>query len=219
MTELVRCAWPGLDRDELYQDYHDTEWGVPVRDDRRLLEKLILEGFQAGLSWLTILRKREAFRRAFDDFEPHQIARYGEAEITRLLGDIGIVRSRAKIEAAIGNARAYLALCEASPRTSLETSPNTSPGRPRSSADGPLSSMLWGLIPSRSIANRYARHTDVPATTAISIEMASLLKTRGFRFIGPTTAYAFMQSVGMVNDHLTSCHRHQPCATLQRSVP
>jgi DNA-3-methyladenine glycosylase I len=205
MAEPKRCDWPGLAGDALYQAYHDAEWGVPVHDDRRLFEKLILEGFQSGLSWLTILRKREAFRQAFDQFDPERVARYGEADVARLLADAGIVRSRAKIEAAIGNAHAYLALREAT------------------GTDAPLAALLWGLMPARpddqgSGVTGYERHGDVPSLTPVSTEMAKVLKSRGFRFVGPTTAYAFMQSVGMVNDHLVTCHRHGPCAALQRSV-
>ncbi|MBX9926061.1 MAG: DNA-3-methyladenine glycosylase I, partial [Hyphomicrobiaceae bacterium] len=203
---FVRCAWPGLATDPLYQAYHDTEWGVPVHDDRRLLEKLILEGFQAGLSWLTILRKREAFRAAFDGFDPERMVRYGERDIARLMAEPGIVRSRAKIEAAIGNARAYLAVLEAS--TVVTTSSGTNDG----TNEGPLAAMLWGLLPSGPVTNHFSAHGDVPASTPVSVAMAKLLKARGFRFVGPTTAYAFMQSVGMVNDHLTACHRHGPCA-------
>ncbi len=193
MSEPVRCPWPGL-HDPMYQRYHDTEWGVPVTDDRRLLEKLILEGFQSGLSWLTILKKREAFRAAFDGFDAERVARFGKADITRLLADAGIVRSRAKIEAAIGNAQAYLTLRETTT----------------------LASFLWAFVPDGPEINRHARHGDVPASTPVSIAMAKALKSRGFKFVGPTTAYAFMQSVGMVNDHLISCHRHAACAEFQR---
>lgn len=193
MSELVRCAWPGL-ADPLYQHYHDTEWGVPQTGERALFEKLCLEGFQAGLSWLTILRKREAFRAAFDGFEPERVARYGEAEIGSLLRDPGIVRSRAKIEAVIGNARAYLAMRN-------ETS---------------LARLVWSFAPDGPMADR-GLHGDIPAVTEASTAMAKALKARGFRFVGPTTAYAFMQSVGMVNDHLVSCHRHARCAELQRA--
>ncbi|MDZ4842756.1 MAG: DNA-3-methyladenine glycosylase I [Hyphomicrobium aestuarii] len=205
MAEPKRCDWPGLAGDPLYRAYHDTEWGVPVHDDQRLLEKLILEGFQAGLSWLTILRKREAFRHAFDQFDPERVARFGEVDVARLMANAGIVRARSKIEAAIGNARAYLELREAT------------------GTDAPLAALLWGLMPARpdgsgSGVAGYARHGDVPSLTPVSTEMAKVLKSRGFRFVGPTTAYAFMQSVGMVNDHLVTCHRFGPCAALQRSV-
>lgn len=193
--EPIRCAWPGLS-DRIYQDYHDREWGVPVRDDRKLFEKLCLEGFQAGLSWLTILKKREGFRRAFEGFDPEVIARYGEKDISRLMSDDGIVRSRAKIEAAIGNARAYLLLKE----------------------EVLLTEFVWGFAPKLFGLGMFERHGDIPATTPESTALAKALKAKGFRFVGPTTAYAFMQSVGMVNDHLACCHRYRPCADLQRAA-
>lgn len=193
----IRCTWPGLERSALYRHYHDTEWGVPIiGDDRRLLEKLTLEGFQSGLSWLTILQKREGFRAAFQGFDPEVVARFGEADVARLMGDAGIVRARAKIEAAIGNAQAYLALRETTT----------------------LSDFLWAFLPDGPVTNTWRAHGDVPATTATSTAMAKALKSRGFRFVGPTTAYAFMQSVGMVCDHLASCHRHGPCAALQAAA-
>lgn len=207
MLEPPRCTWPGLAGNAMYLAYHDQEWGVPVRDDLRLLEKLILEGFQSGLSWLTILKKRENFRRAFDGFEPQKVGRYGDADVARLLADPGIVRSRAKIEAAVANARAYLDLKEAVA--------GSTPSDHRLS-DNPLAALLWGMLPDGPINNRPATHGDVPAQTPLSADMAKELKSRGFRFIGPTTAYAFMQSVGMVNDHLVSCHRHGVCEALQR---
>lgn len=207
MLEPPRCTWPGLACNARYLAYHDQEWGVPVRDDRRLLEKLILEGFQSGLSWLTILKKREDFRRAFHGFDPERVARYGETDVARLLADPGIVRSRAKIEAAIANARAYLDLREAS---------DGSTASDRALSDDPLAALLWGMLPDGPVVNRPAAHGDVPAQTPLSAAMAKELKSRGFRFVGPTTAYAFMQSVGMVNDHLVSCHRHGVCEALQR---
>lgn len=190
--ELPRCPWTGIDA--LYQRYHDEEWGVPHTDDLRLLEKLVLEGFQSGLSWLTILRKRDNFRRAFSGFDPERIARYGAKDVERLMGDSGIVRNRLKIEATIDNAKAYLALRE---RTTLAR-------------------FLWDQIDGRAIANRHASMADVPAVTAESKAISKSLKAAGFRFVGPTTVYAFMQSVGMVNDHLVGCHRHNACAKLQR---
>jgi len=187
-----RCEWPGL-ADAQYAHYHDTEWGVPLYDDRALFEKLCLEGFQAGLSWLTVLRKRPAFRDAFAGFDPERIARFGETDVNRLLGNEQIIRSRAKIEAVIANARAFLAL---DPSVSFRD-------------------LLWDFAGHDPRHNTFHHHTDIPASTAASAAMARELKSRGFRFVGPTTAYALMQSTGMVNDHLISCHRHAPCARLQ----
>jgi len=188
--ELVRCAWPGLS-DPGYAHYHDTEWGVPLSDETRLFEKLILEGFQSGLSWLTILRKRDHFRAAFDGFDAAIMARYGDGDVARLMGDAGIVRNRLKIEGAILSAQAYLRLRE-------ETT---------------LADFVWGYATPRT--GGFDAHGDVPAQTTVSVAMSKDLKTRGFRFVGPTTIYAFMQSVGMVNDHLTCCHRHESCGKLQ----
>lgn len=191
---LERCTWPGLD-DPLYQRYHDREWGVPCADDQRLFEKLILEGFQSGLSWITILRKREHFRKVFHDFNPARIARYGEKDVARLMADPGIVRNRLKVEATIDNARAYLALQE---KTSL-------------------SAFLWDFVDGKPRINRYKAHGEVPPQTDVSLAISKALKKQGFRFVGPTTVYAFMQSMGFVNDHLTTCHRHEACAALQKS--
>jgi DNA-3-methyladenine glycosylase I len=193
-TDIVRCTWAGI-ADQEYQRYHDEEWGVPHADDRRLFEKLILEGFQSGLSWLTILRKREQFRRAFHGFSPQRIARYTQSDVTRLMGDAGIVRNRAKIEAAIDNARAYLSLVERQP----------------------LARFLWEFLDGRPLIHRRRTMAEVPAETEISKSISKALKAAGFRFVGPTTVYAFMQSTGMVNDHLVTCHRHAPCAALQRA--
>lgn len=190
----VRCTWVGI-ADAEYQRYHDEEWGVPMTDDRRLFEKLVLEGFQSGLSWLTILKKRDNFRRAFDDFDAEKIVRYGERDTARLMADAGIIRNRLKVAATIDNARAYLALRE---RTTL-------------------AAFLWGFVDGRPLINQRASLRDVPAETPTSAAISKALKKAGFRFVGPTTVYAFMQSTGMVNDHLTSCHRHGPCAELQRS--
>jgi DNA-3-methyladenine glycosylase I len=179
-----RCSW-GVAPPE-YLAYHDDEWGRPVADDRRLFEKLCLEGFQAGLSWLTILRKRDAFRRAFAGFDPVQVARFGQRQVTRLLADAGIVRHRGKIEAAIANAQASLALAE---------------------AEGSLASFIWrfepapATRPSRATARVLRALTSTPESTALS----KALRARGFRFVGPTTAYAFMQAMGLVNDHLEGC--------------
>jgi DNA-3-methyladenine glycosylase I len=190
--EPVRCPWAGI-ADAEYARYHDEEWGVPKTDDRALFEKLVLEGFQSGLSWLTILKKRDNFRTAFHGFDAERIARYGAKDIARLMGNPGIVRNRLKIEATIDNARALLRLQE---RT-------------------PLAAYLWGFLGGRARINRHRSFKTVPAETPASKEISKALKAEGFRFVGPTTIYAFMQATGMVNDHLVGCHRHQPCAELQ----
>jgi DNA-3-methyladenine glycosylase I len=176
---LARCAW-GSSNDD-YIAYHDTEWGRPVRHDDRLFEKITLEAFQSGLSWLTILRKRENFRAAFAGFSIEKVARFGESDVDRLLADPGIVRNRAKIEATLANARAAQALPEG------------------------LSSLLWSFAPSPR-GRRWAALELIPATTPESSAMAKELKRRGFRFVGPTTAYALMQAMGMVDDHVDGCH-------------
>ena len=194
-TALVRCTWPGI-ADAEYTRYHDEEWGVPKTDDGALFEKLVLEGFQAGLSWLTILKKRDSFRRAFDDFDAEKIAGYGPAEKSRLLADPGIIRNRLKIEATIDNARAYLQL---SRRISL-------------------AAFVWQFVDNRPIINQRRSPADIPAQTDLSVKMSKALKADGFRFVGPTTVYAFMQASGLVNDHLVTCHRHEVCAALQRSI-
>ena len=186
----MRCPWPG--EDPLYVAYHDSEWGVPERDDRALYEKLILDGFQAGLSWITILRKRDNFRRAFDDFEPEKIARYRPAKIERLMQDIGIVRNRMKIEGTVLSARAYLDIME---------------------KEG-FSRLLWDFLDGRPKTNKFRSVKQVPAETALSRQISKELSRRGFKFCGPTIVYAFMQAVGMVNDHLVACHRHAACAAL-----
>jgi DNA-3-methyladenine glycosylase I len=183
---LVRCPWPKAD--PLYIAYHDQEWGVPEYDDRALYEKLVLDGFQAGLSWITILRKRENFRRTFDDFNPEKIARYRPAKIERLMQDVGIIRNRAKIEGAVRSARAWLDVMEKGPG---------------------FSKLLWDFVDGRPKVNRHRSVRQVPAETAISRAMAKELTQRGFKFCGPTIVYAFMQAVGMVNDHLVSCHRYK----------
>lgn len=185
MSELIRCGWPG--DDPLYRAYHDEEWGVPERDDRALFEKLILDGFQAGLSWITILRKRENFQAAFDGFDSNVIVNYGEDKIEALLQDAGIIRHRGKIEATIGNARAYLDIQDEL---------------------GSFSDYLWQFTDGRVIQNHWKTLADVPAETAQSKAMSKDLKRRGFKFCGPTICYAFMQAVGMVNDHTTDCFRH-----------
>jgi DNA-3-methyladenine glycosylase I len=195
MTEhpdgLIRCAWPK--QDPLYVAYHDQEWGVPEYDDRALYEKLVLDGFQAGLSWITILRKRENFRRAFDDFEPEKIARYRPAKIERLMQDAGIVRNRAKIEGAVLSARGWLDIMEKGPG---------------------FSALLWDFVDGKPKINHFKRHSDIPAETEISRKLSKELVGRGFKFVGPTIVYAFMQAVGMVNDHLTTCFRHSEIAAI-----
>lgn len=185
----ARCPWPG--EDALYVQYHDEEWGMPEWDHRALYEKLILDGFQAGLSWITILRKRPAFRAAFDGFEPETIARYGPRKINSLLKDAEIVRHRGKIEGAIGNARAWLDIME---------------------EDGGFSGFLWRHVDGVPVQNRWKRMSDVPAATDMSRALAKELKARGFKFCGPTIVYAFAQAVGMVNDHLVQCPQHTVCA-------
>ena len=194
VAKLERCPWTGI-ADGEYARYHDEEWGVPHADSRRLFEKLILEGFQSGLSWLTILKKRENFRRALHGFDAGKIARYGAKDKSRLMADAGIIRNRLKIEATIDNARAYLALSE---RTSL-------------------AAFLWDFLDGRPIINRHQSISDVPPETELSMRISKALKQEGFRFVGPTTVYAFMQASGFVNDHLTACPRHAACAKLQRA--
>ena len=193
-SKLKRCPWPG--NDPLYIAYHDEEWGVPERDDRALYEKLVLDGFQAGLSWITILRKREAFRSAFDDFAPEKVARFTSKKVDALMRDEGIVRNRAKIEGAIASARVWLKMMEQGVG---------------------FGAYLWGFVDGRPIVNRYKTMTEVPAETELSRAIAKDLKSRGFKFCGPTIVYAFMQATGMVNDHLTSCHRHAACVELGRA--
>ncbi len=193
--ERERCPWAGATGTE-YARYHDDEWGVPMTDDRALFEKLTLEGFQAGLSWITILRKRENFRKAFHGFDAERIARFGERDIARLMNDEGIIRNRAKIEATISNAKAYLALSE----------------------KVPFSHFLWGVIDGRPVINKLQSFKDAPTETDTSKRMSKALKNAGFRFVGSTTLYAFMQSTGMVNDHIVTCFRHAPCAKLQKSL-
>ena len=180
-----RCPWPG--QDPFYVAYHDDEWGVPEYDARALYEKLILDGFQAGLSWITILRKRENFRRAFDGFMPEKIARYSPRKIEKLMLDAGIVRNRQKIEGAVASARAYLDAMEKGPG---------------------FSKLLWGFVDGAPKVNRYRSIKQVPAETPISKAMSKELAGRGFKFVGPTIVYAFMQATGMVNDHLVDCYRH-----------
>jgi DNA-3-methyladenine glycosylase I len=192
--KIERCPW--ADGDEDYARYHDEEWGVPMTDARALFEKLTLEGFQAGLSWLTILRKRENFRKAFYNFKAERVARMTEIDVARLMNDAGIIRNRSKIEAAISNAKACLALSERSDFVRF----------------------LWGFLDGRPIVNKLSSVKEAPAETDLSKRISKALKAEGFRFVGPTTIYAFMQSTGMVNDHLVSCPRHAACAKLQTTL-
>jgi DNA-3-methyladenine glycosylase I len=184
-----RCPWPG--RDETYIAYHDDEWGVPEFASRALFEKLVLDGFQAGLSWIAILRKRDNFRRAFAGFEPEKIAAFDAVKIESLMRDPGIVRNRAKIEGAVASARAYLDV----------------------EAKSGFSRYLWDFVDGRPVVNTFRSLVEVPPRTPVSERLAKDLKSRGFKFCGPTITYAFMQAVGMVNDHLVDCHRHEACQT------
>ena len=191
---MERCGWAGPE--PIYVDYHDTEWGVPEWDARALWEKLILDGFQAGLSWITILKKRENFRAAFQGFDPLVIANWGEEEVQNLLGNAGIIRHRGKIEATIGNARAYLRIAE------------------REGFD----QFLWKYLDGVPLQNTWATLGEVPAFTPLSERISKDLKAEGFRFCGPTIVYAAMQAMGLINDHLITCPRHADCAALaQRS--
>jgi len=192
-NDLIRCPWPK--DDALYVAYHDQEWGVPEYGDRALYEKLVLDGFQAGLSWITILRKRENFRRAFDGFVPEKIVRYRPAKVERLMADAGIVRNRAKIEGTVRSARAWLDIMEKGPG---------------------FSKLLWGFLDGKPKINHYKSTRQVPNETAISRAMSKELAQRGFKFCGPTIVYAFMQATGMVNDHLITCHRHDAVQKLSR---
>jgi DNA-3-methyladenine glycosylase I len=188
-----RCHWPK--QDPLYVAYHDEEWGVPEYDDRALYEKLVLDGFQAGLSWITILRKRENFRKAFDSFEPEKIARYRPAKIEKLMGDAGIVRNRAKIEGAVLSARGWLYIQEKGPG---------------------FSALLWDFVEGQPKVNHFKTPSQIPTDTDISRKLSKELSSRGFKFVGPTIVYAFMQAVGMVNDHLTTCFRHPDNESVKR---
>ena len=185
-----RCPWCGTD--SLYVAYHDTEWGVPEYDARALWEKLVLDGFQAGLSWITILRKRDAFRAAFDGFDPRAIALWGEADVARLLQDAGIVRHRGKIEAAITNARAW---CEIEAREGFDR-------------------FMWRYVDGVPLQNRFATQAEVPPATPLSETVSKDLRRAGFRFCGPTIVYAWMEACGLVNDHVTPCFRHADCAAM-----
>jgi DNA-3-methyladenine glycosylase I len=184
---LTRCPWPG--GDPLYLAYHDEEWGVPAHDDRHLFEMLILEGAQAGLSWITILRKRERYQEVFDRFDPVKVARYGDRKVAALLADAGIVRNRLKVSASISNARAFLAVQK---------------------EFGSFDAYVWPFVGGTPRVNRWTTMTQVPARTAESDALSKDLQQRGFRFVGSTICYAYMQAVGLVNDHLTTCYRHRP---------
>ncbi|GAB4278409.1 MAG: DNA-3-methyladenine glycosylase I [Candidatus Promineifilaceae bacterium] len=193
MDSIVRCPWCG--DDPLYVAYHDEEWGVPVYDDKLLFAKLILDGAQAGLSWITILRKRENYWQAFDRFDPEKIARYDAAKIAALLQNPGIVRNRLKVEAAVKNARGYLNIQE---------------------KHGSFSDFLWQFVGGEPVQNAWPSLAQLPTETAESRAMSKALKKEGFNFVGPTICYAFMQAVGMVNDHLTTCFRYTPLRIQQR---
>ena len=187
MTPPIRCPWAGSD--PLYQRYHDTEWGIPLHDERRLFEMLVLEGAQAGLAWITILRKREGYREAFDNFDPAAVARYDRRRVARLLRNQNIVRNRLKVESAVANARAFLQVQE---------------------EEGSFDAYIWRFVDGRPKLNRWNRLGAIPSETPESTAMATDLKRRGFRFVGPTICYAFMQATGMVNDHLINCFRYEP---------
>ena len=188
----TRCTWPGAD--ELYVAYHDEEWGVPIYEDQSLFEKLILDGFQAGLSWITILRKRDRFIEVFEEFDPEKIVRFTPEKIETLMQDTGIVRNRLKIEGTVKNARGFLAIQE----------------------DMGFSNYLWGFLDGEPLQNNFTTFSDIPAQTKLSQQISKDLKSRGFTFVGPTIVYAFMQAVGMVNDHTTDCFRHKECVALAR---
>ncbi len=192
MSALVRCAWPG--EDPLYVAYHDEEWGVPEYDPRALYEKLILDGFQAGLAWITILRKRENFRKAFHNFDPEKIARYGQRDFERLMKNEGIIRSNAKIKAAIKGAQLWLDIQEKEP--------------------GGFTELIWKHVDGTPQVNRFKTMKQVPPKTAMSEGLSKELKQRGFNFVGPVIVYAFAQAVGMVNDHMMTCPRHAACEKL-----
>ena len=189
IQEKGRCPWCLGDED--YRRYHDREWGVPLKNSRKLFEFLILDGAQAGLSWLTILKRRENYRLAFDGFDPEKMARYGEKDIARLLKDKGIIRNRLKIRSAIGNAGAYLRMEESGEK---------------------FGKWLWKWVDGKPVVNHRKTLAEIPASTELSEQISRELKKRGFTFVGPTIIYAFMQAAGMVNDHLTDCYRHDICS-------
>src|SRR5436190_22803130 len=191
---LTRCTWRGMNGDPFYEAYHDTEWGVPEYDSRALWEKLVLDGFQAGLAWITILRKREAFRAAFDNFDPEKVARYDDADRARLMADAGIIRSNAKIDAAISGAKIFLEMRE---------------------RGEDFSEFCWAFVGGKPVQNRW-QEGQVPAQTELAVEVSKALKAKGFKFVGPVIVYAWMQAVGLVNDHLTCCYRHDEVKRLVR---
>ena len=184
---MTRCTWCGTD--PIYVNYHDQEWGVPEHDDKALYEKLCLDGFQAGLSWIIVLKKRENFRVAFDRFNPEKIAKYGKRQVNRLLKDAGIIRSQSKINGAIANAKAWLEIME--------------------NGRGSFDDFLWGHVDHKPIINKWKTDSQIPASTQISEEMTKDLKKHGFKFVGPTICYAFMQATGMVNDHVVTCPQYK----------
>lgn len=190
---MIRCDWAG--DDPLMISYHDDEWGVPVRDDRKLFEFLVLEGSQAGLSWRTVLRKREGYRRAFQGFDPERVARFGDKDVARLLSDPGIIRNRAKVASAVGNARLVIAVRD---------------------EFGSFGAYLWRFVGNRPIVNRFRTMSELPARSRESDAMSRDLFGRGFRFVGPTICYSLMQAVGMVNDHLVACFRHAAVKGISR---
>ena len=194
-TDITRCTWRGMNGDPLYEAYHDTEWGVPEYDSRALWEKLVLDGFQAGLAWITILRKRDAFRDAFAGFDPDVVARFGETDRARLMADAGIIRSNAKIDAAISGARLYVDMRE---------------------RGEDFSQFLWDIVGGQPIQNAWDNASQVPTQTPLATEMAKALKAKGFKFCGPVIVYAFMQATGMVNDHFAACFRHEQCRRMAR---
>jgi DNA-3-methyladenine glycosylase I len=192
-VELKRCQWPG--QDPLYLAYHDEEWGVPLHEDNRLFEMIVLESMQSGLSWITILRKRQAFRVAFHEFDPRRVATFGAKEIEKLLLNPGVIRNRGKLEAAVANARATLRVQE---------------------KHGSLDAFLWRIVEGKPIVNRWLSYREAPAKTSVSETLAKECKKEGFQFVGPTVAYAFMQAVGMVNDHEVACFRYKEIAGATR---
>jgi DNA-3-methyladenine glycosylase I len=196
MKSRKRCSWCD-ENSELYVHYHDSEWGVPLTDDARLYEMLVLEGMQAGLSWLTILKKRENFSRALNHFDYRTIAAYDDAKIAELLNNQGIIRNRLKLESTVKNARVFLSLCE---------------------DFGSFAKYLWGYVDYQPIQNSFAQLKDLPAQTELSKKISKDLKKRGMNFVGPTIMYAFMQATGMVNDHTTDCFRYQECAQMKTTV-
>ena len=188
MTELIRCSWPGSD--PVYVEYHDKEWGVPVRDDRKQYEFLVLESAQAGLSWLTILKRRDGYRRLYENFDPEKVVRFDEARIKAMLLDKGIIRNRKKIESSINNAKRFLEIRE---------------------QYGSFCNYFWRFTDRKQVVNHFTDMSEIPATTPLSDTIAKDLKGRGFQFLGSTTIYAHLQATGLVNDHLVDCFRHKEC--------